>query len=228
MSDTDHHRNEPVNRLIVNNTMVEQWSQLGQDVYALYTIHQGKKDGYFVDVGAYDGKSFSNTYLLEKVGWKGICVEPHPLEFKLMKKYRKKSIHVRAAVYSKSNLEFEFASAGMLSGITSHIDCHTSVTSKATKMYKVKTKTLTDILNEAKAPKIIDFLSIDTEGSELHVLQGIDFEKYTFKYITIEHNFVEPRRTQMRSILESNGYLFHRQNQWDDDYIHASLSEIPE
>ena len=64
----------------------------------------------------------------------------------------------------------------------------------------------------------IDYMSLDTEGSELKILQGIDFNKYKFKYINLEHNYVEPRRTQMRK-LENNGYTYKGSNKFDDDYV---------
>ena len=54
------------------------FSQIGQDKRVL-DFYQNKKNGYFVEVGANDGKRLSNTYLLEKdYNWKGICIEPVP------------------------------------------------------------------------------------------------------------------------------------------------------
>ena len=84
---------------------------------------------------------------------------------------------------------------------------------------KVKTKTLTKIMDENKAPKFVDYLSIDTEGSELKILEGIDFNKYSFGYINIEHNYKEPRRKNMKKILLKNGYKYIGGNRFDDIYI---------
>ena len=205
--------------------MSKTYAQLGQDTYVLNQIYNGKKDGFYVDVGAYDGKELSNTLLLQQNGWSGICIEPNPNAFKRLKNLRKRRVtNVKYAVYSKSGLAFEFSDANMLSGITHCLDKYKDLQgmSEAPK-YKVKTKTLTDILNDNNAPTYIEYLSIDTEGSEMHVLQGIDFEKYTFGFINIEHNYVEPRRSEMRSFLKDHGYMYHRENNWDDDYIHKSL-----
>ena len=66
---------------------------------------------------------------------------------------------------------------------------------------------------------LIYIISIDTEGSELKILQGIDFNKYKFGYINIEHNMIEPRRTQMKNILLKNGYKYVGPNNVDDIYI---------
>ena len=84
---------------------------------------------------------------------------------------------------------------------------------------EIETTTLTEILDEAKAPNFIEYLSIDTEGSEYEVLKGIDFEKYKFGFITIEHNFVEPKRTQIREYLTGKGYMLYKELLWDDCYV---------
>ena len=61
---------------------------------------------------------------------------------------------------------------------------------------------------------MIDYLSIDTEGSELAILEGIDWSRYRFRCITVEHNFTEQRQG-IRKLLEAQGYR-HREQQWDD------------
>jgi hypothetical protein len=85
------------------------------------------------------------------------------------------------------------------------------------------TVTLTDILDEQCAPNFVHFLSLDTEGSELAILRGIEFDRYTFGYICVEHNFSEPRRSEMRQLLEQKGYFYYRKNHCDDDYFHRSM-----
>lgn len=60
---------------------------------------------------------------------------------------------------------------------------------------------------------------MDTEGSELKMLKGIDFKKYKFGYINVEHNNVEPRRTDMKKLLQKNGYRYAGENKFDDIYI---------
>ena len=84
----------------------------------------------------------------------------------------------------------------------------------------MRTKTLTEVMDEHKAPRYIDYLSLDTEGSELEVLKGIDFKKYIFGYITVEHNLKEPIRSEIREFLYSKGYVFSRWNRFDDG-LHA-------
>jgi len=199
-----------------NFFLKNSYSQLKQDLNVLKHFNN-KKNGYFVEVGAADGINLSNTYLLEKkYDWTGICIEPVPSHYKNLVKNRD-SINLNIAVYDKSGEEVEIAEAGLLSGIKNDIDKHTQA--KKGKTLKIKTKTLTEILDENNAPNTIDYMSLDTEGSELKILQGIDFNKYKFKYINLEHNYVEPRRTQMRKLLENNGYTYKGANKFDDDYV---------
>tara|TARA_Y100000310_G_C20509840_1_gene728268 strand:+ start:165 stop:782 length:618 start_codon:yes stop_codon:yes gene_type:complete len=197
------------------------FSQIGQDIYVIEDVYKKKRGGFFVDVGATHGVKLSNTCLLERdYGWTGICIEPNPNFFaKLIKNRTAKCLP--CAAYSENDKEFEFTVAGVLSGISKHIDYHKS-TLKNPKI-TIKTKTLTAILDECRAPRFIEYLSLDTEGSELEVLRGINFSKYTFGVITIEHNWIEPRRTEMRDLLLSNGYIFSRESRHDDYYIHKGM-----
>jgi FkbM family methyltransferase len=192
-------------------------AQLGQDLEVV-AYFKGKKNGYYVDVGANDGVYFSNTHLLEKTyGWKGICVEPLPDTYARLVKNRPKAQCVCVAAYDQSGLTKKFCVANLLSGIVDHIDCH--MEAKNQPIIEVQTRTLTEILDEYKAPSFIEYLSVDTEGSELEVLKSIDFSRYRFGMIHLEHNFVEPRRTLMRQYLLSNGYKYFKENKWDDVYV---------
>jgi hypothetical protein len=112
----------------------------------------------------------------------------------------------------------------LLSGITQHIDVHRSTVDKNKTSIAVSTITLLDVLDQAKAPAFIEYLSLDTEGSEYEILKAFDFSRYTFGLIDVEHNFIEPRRTHIRDFLVANGYEFLGENKWDDRYKHASVS----
>ena len=68
---------------------MKYYSQYGQDAFLYNKIFAYKAgNGIFIDVGAYDGITFSNTYLFEKLGWTGICIEPDPSSFEVLKKTR--------------------------------------------------------------------------------------------------------------------------------------------
>jgi hypothetical protein len=84
----------------------------------------------------------------------------------------------------------------------------------------VTTVTLTDMLARNDAPAVIDYLSIDTEGSEYDILAAHDFDRFKFSVITCEHNFT-PNREKIFKLLTSKGYrrVMERQSQFDDWYV---------
>ena len=202
------------------------YSQIGQDL-AVLKFYNNKENGYFIEVGASDGINLSNTYLLEtKYNWKGICCEPIPSNFEKLVKNRPNSTCFQEAVYNKSGLSLTFDIANsfdLLSGISEHIDAWKAQVDANKTSIQVQTLSLVDVLERAKAPAFIDYMSLDTEGSEYEILKNFDFKKYTFGLIDVEHNYKEPRRTNIRNLLLANGYIFKCQNDWDDCYKHNSL-----
>jgi FkbM family methyltransferase len=204
--------------------MMESFSQIGQDLHVVEHF-RGERAGFFVEVGAYDGVTLSNTLALEKnFGWSGICIEPMPAAFvKLLtsRKCRK----VQAAVYERSGELLTFVHAQgedmhqMLSGTEQHLGRHRDlVLGGQHERFDVVTATLTDVLDHCGAPRFIHYMSIDTEGSELQVLQGLD-TKYTVGYMSVQHNYEEPRRGHMRALLRSRGYTRIAENNFEDDYV---------
>lgn len=142
----------------------------------------------------------------------------HVLEFYNQQKNQARDNH---AVFSQSGLTLKFSSSGLLSGITEYIDRHAQA--KQATQIEVKTITLQELLDKYNAPRVIHYFSLDTEGSELEILKSVDFSKYIFLYINLEHNYIEPRRTEIRNLLLQNGYLYKGPNDFDDDYIHESI-----
>ena len=196
-------------------------SQIGQDLNVL-KYYNNKLNGFFVEIGASDGIKFSNTYLLEtSYNWKGICVEPLPHQFQNLCKNRPNSYCCNNAIYNQSNLNvlFDIANnADMLSGISNHIDRHKQEVEKNKTQITVQTLSINDLLIKYNAPQFIEYLSLDTEGSELEILKSLDFDKYKFGLIDVEHNFIEPRRTLIRELLLSNNYEYLFANDFDDSY----------
>ena len=208
-------------RLVDVSDLIEE-SQIGQQKHVIQ-FFEGKRNGYFVDVGAHNGFCLSNTVGLEHVfGWKGVCAEPLKREFEMLIQNRK-CYCTNKAVFHTSGQVVSFSCDGLMSGITDSIDCHMS--SKVAPTVSVETITLNDLLVESGAPRFIEYISIDTEGSEYDILKAFDFSRHVFGFMTVEHNFVEPRRTLMRELLTANGYLYLCENQFDDYYIHKSQLE---
>jgi FkbM family methyltransferase len=201
-------------------------SQLGQDIKVVQ-FYNNKENGFFIEIGASDGIELSNTYLLEtKYNWKGICCEPIPSRFEKLVVNRPNSICINEAVYSQSGLQVTFDIAhsyDLLSGIAEHIDYHKTTVERNKSTIQVNTISLLDVLEKANAPSFINYMSLDTEGSELEILKSFNFEKYTFGLIDVEHNYVEPRRSEIKSLLLSKGYVYKGENKWDDMYQHNSV-----
>lgn len=194
---------------------MSEYSQLNQDEDVL-AYFENKQNGFFLEMGGLDGIRHSNTYYLEKdFGWDGICVEPSYYFSDLVKNRKCKC--VEAAVYNESGVEVEFVEYEGLSGIKDEIDHHKKVLESPSKM--VTTVTLQELLDSCESPNYIDYFSLDTEGSELKILQSVDFSKYSFGFISVEHNQSEPRRSQIKELLTSNGYQYYKQKSWDDYYI---------
>ena len=159
-----------------------------QDMYA-FLYFNGKRSGFYIDIGAFEGVTISNTLALEKLGWNGICVEPIPEIYQNLIKNRKCDC-VNAAIYDEEKqVEFIQTIAGRSGAVKSMSE---KVFKAAENEGIVKYLSITPItfnkLMEKYDIEYIDFLSIDVEGAELNVLTSIDFNKYKFGLITIENN----------------------------------------
>jgi FkbM family methyltransferase len=197
-------------------------SQLKQDLFVLSEL-DFKRNGFFVEFGATNGIDLSNTYLLEtEFGWNGILAEPAKCWHKELKENRRCYIETNCVWHdSTSILTFNEVEAAELSTISSYSNCDRhQKTRRSGHSYNVNTISLTDLLKKYNAPKEIDYLSIDTEGSEYEILNNFDFSDYQFKVITCEHNFT-PNRKKIEELLTHNGYSrkYTSLSQFDDWYI---------
>lgn len=216
--------------------IIAQWlpysrSQLAQDLFVLSELNSFNHEKYFVEFGATDGLSLSNTYLLEaELGWKGLLSEPAKIWHEKIKNNRSCDIDTRC-VYSQSGNKVDFIEVGYeveggspeLSGMFEYADngdWASRAREKSRNIYKVETVSLNDLLAEYQSPPIISYLSIDTEGSELSILRALDFSKYKFRVITVEHNFTS-NRDDIKNLLVSNGYVrkYEHLSLFDDWYV---------
>jgi FkbM family methyltransferase len=183
-------------------------SQLAQDLLAL-SFSNFSESGYFVEIGACDGVAYSNTHLLEKnFHWRGLLAEPGKVWHKNLINNRSCSIDTRAvASISKKMVMFTETTDPTLSTYEHLTDLdHMSKYRFSEKSYEVATVSLNDLLSTHNAPSNINFLSIDTEGSELDILSTFDFKKYSVDFISVEHNFTI-NQIHIVNLLKSNGYV---------------------
>lgn len=207
---------------INHNLLSKSKSQLRQDIFVLHELGF-KQDGFFVEFGATNGIDLSNTYLLEtEYNWNGILAEPAKIWHDALTRNRRAKVDKRC-VWKASNetILFNETNVAELSTIDqlSESDMHASERGGG-KKYSVNTITLMDLLEEHGAPREIDYLSIDTEGSEYDILENFDFKKYQFKIITCEHNY-SLSRDKLHTLFQRNGFQRKYENitKFDDWYV---------
>lgn len=193
-------------------------------------------NGYFVELGANDGVTQSNSLYFEKYrNWRGLLVEPAPQNFLKCWKNRssRDSIYCAACVSFDYDQEFvRIAYSNLMStpvSLESDIQdprAHAKLggqflgNGETVFEFGAVARTLNSLLLDAHAPKLIDFLSLDVEGAELEVLKGVDHQAFRFKYILVEcRDF--PR---LSAYLENQGYRLAEKLS-GQDYLFAGVEQ---
>jgi FkbM family methyltransferase len=197
------------------------YSQDKQDNYLENKIFKGYKNGFFVDVGAHNGKSFNNTlYFEETNNWKGINVEPLKDVYNVLISNRPNCININCAICNNDG-ETEFiCNAGyseMLSGIKDSYDPrHKHRLQKeikdrgsTSKIIKVETKKLETIC-DSNSISHINYLSIDVEGGEFEVIKSINFDKVFIDVIGFENNYGDTSIPIVKYLEDRNYKLIHK------------------
>lgn len=203
-------------------------AQLFQDLWVLWETKL-KRGGYFVEFGATDGVTLSNSYVLEKhFEWGGLLAEPFTYWHSSLERNRTARID-RRCVWKRSGEMIEFLATDAmpeLAGIevSGLDDPHRATRRAIQRQIMVETISLDDLLKQHSAPEQIDYLSIDTEGSEFEILSAFDFSRYRVSLISVEHNFNGKKREGIRKILCGEGFVrvFEEYSLWDDWYINRS------
>jgi FkbM family methyltransferase len=186
--------------------------------------------GFFLEIGCWDGEHISQTAFLEREkGWQGICVDPFPRNF------QNRSCCVCDRAISKDGQDREFikvtidrrygGDVSYFSGFKDNIKAHWDLISEhcdyTTEV--VKTITIDQLYESFNLPQYIEFLSVDTEGSELEIFRSIDFKKYEFGLIVFEHNRDQEAIKLIGNLLSENGYILYKALDIDDIYINKKL-----
>lgn len=195
-------------------------SETCQDRWIVLEVYPGLRKGFFVDLGSGNGVVNSNTKVLEDLGWDGVCIDPFPTNMS-----GRRCTLFTVPVDSVSGKRVRFREAGDLGGIEALLG-HSKPATQGAQVVELETRTLSELLAQAKAPPFIHYMSIDIEGAELEALKGLDFSRYRIGALTVEHNFEEPKRSDIRKLLEQNGYRWVRSIEQDDFYLgQADLSQ---
>lgn len=200
-------------------------SQLMQDKFVDEYLGQ-KENGFFIDVGAHDGTSASNTLFFEESrNWKGICIEPGPAEYEKLQANRK-SHNINACVSDydgESEYTYIEGPSMMLSGLTETYNrfheerINREISQLGGRVSKIKLPVfrLQTILDQCGVTHV-DYCSIDTEGSEFNIIRSIDFDKVSISVFSIENNYGD---LDIQDFLESKGYALLTKIRWDDIFI---------
>ena len=184
-------------------------SQSGQDKIIKNSFFRSKKNGYFVEIGAFDGVLGSNCIHFEKsMNWEGIAIEPSKIQFEKLSKNRNCKVLNTAISSTEKDVEFIEVIEGLtqMSGIDDDNYSAKLIiqSNKKNKFNKNKMKTST--FEKSILTKEIDYLSIDIEGAELDVLKSINFQEYIIKVISVENN--NPEKINFNSFLKENNFSF--------------------
>ena len=206
--------------------MTQYHSQCGQDQFIRENFFPDKNDGVFVDVGAYDGTTFSNTLFFERLGWAGLCVEPLPDAFEKLKRDRHAICEPVCAAEFDGRVLFteveDRLNGKMLSGISNHFDPRhvARINGNKRNEFRARALSLSQLLGRHVIPHV-DYMSIDTEGSELAVLKGLDFDRFDVSVFTIEDNYGD---SGIPAFMRDKGYELV--TRLDQDYVFSKIQVL--
>jgi FkbM family methyltransferase len=188
-------------------------------LFVLYFLKL-KRKGFFIEIGVGNGKDLSNTYILEKkFNWTGLLCEADTRMFSSIRSIRNVKL-ITYPVSDKCKKKFNF----FLN--TEDAYQSSSIKRKNSEIIKTKSLCLNHILEKEKAPKNIDYLSIDTEGTEYNIIKNLNFSKWNIKLITIEHNFNNFYRKKIFNLLSKKGYVrgLKKISYMDDWYLRTDIT----
>jgi len=205
-------------RLFGHNVELYSQPATAQDEWVI-EVTRGQAGGYFVEIGGYDGLRHSNTLALEEsFGWTGLLVEPDPDLFEQSRRNRPNCRHlcVAAAHYKGQS---RFTRGGPFGGLTNFLPdaWKREHERRHAEEIFVNTTTLYDLFDGSQTPKVIDYLSLDTEGAEVVALEEFFHgrREWIIRCLTVEYLQDAGILHRLQRILEPNGYILDQVRAWD-------------
>lgn len=179
-----------------------------------------KGPGVFLEIGANDGYSQSNTYFLERwCGWRGVLIEPLPSLYEVCRRIRKGSVCFNVACVADGGphdvvlMDLDLMSVSL--GLQNAQEEHDRLKDRRGRRVRVPARTLSSVLDEAGESEV-DLMSVDVEGAELQVLSGLDLERHTPGHLLVETQHPQEvarvlgDRMHLVTQLSHHDYLFAR------------------
>ena len=176
---------------------------------------RGVHDGYFVDVGAADPEHNSQSWQLEQKGWTGVLVEPRPDCAAALRRHRRAKVYEVACTAPGNRGAKRMNVLGRYSSLNKDL---VIAGMPAQGAIEVEARTLDEILIDAQAPTPIDFISIDVEGHELEVLEGLDLTRWRPRLLLVEDHL---RDLRLHRAIETRGYKWVRRTDLNAWYLPA-------
>jgi FkbM family methyltransferase len=194
------------------------YSMQGEDCL-LWKLLGDVGDGFYIDVGAFDGVHLSNSYTFEHLRWRGLCVEAHPDTFALLRQRRPGAICVHGACVGdpqQTLVAFNAEPCGLLSGLQpldeKSIQRRYAERGRAFEGFqtlRVPAMTLADLLAEhGLTAQPITFLSVDVEGTEIDVLRGLDLAQHRPRVVVAEANSDDHEEALIGLLCGEHGYHY--------------------
>ena len=192
-------------------------------------IFKNTKNGFYLDIGAQHPISNNNTYLLYKRGWRGVNIDLDKKNIDLFNIARPNEINLNYAV-SNVNGEadlFFYHDASPINTLNEKIS--TFQKAKVSKIKKIHTKTLNNVLGSINLKKKINYMNIDVEGSEEKILEGFDIDKYkpdviSIEYLDLRMKKLEFKNNDINNLMNSNLYkYFMDNNYYFINWLHGDL-----
>lgn len=185
------------------------------------------RPGFFLELGCWRGEQISQTYELEKAGWKGLAVDPFPSDFenrtcqlcqKAVSKDGKKRDFIKVSIDRRYGGDVSY-----FSGFKNTLKTHLSLIQNHCNYEEIQVETITidDLYKQYNLPKYIEFLSVDVEGAEVEIFESIDLKKYSYGLIVFEHNGNEEVKKKIGKKLK--GYRLYDSLDVDQIYINGNL-----
>lgn len=180
-----------------------------------HLIGSDKRDGFYVDVGAYDPVIFSNTHFFYVNGWRGINIDARPGSRALFEKVRPRDVNLEIGIAAtEGTLTYYFVGENStMNSFSREFLEHIDMLSQVKKEIAVSVLPLRKVL-ETHLPsgQAIDFMTVDVEGHDLATLQSNDWQRFRPHFVVVEDAVVRAEDSPIVQFMRSQGYDVCAQN----------------